>query len=450
MDPMGSGPGAVSVSDVAGRGAATRRSILLAVHPALLMVLTWLFVAALFIILPFELVGRPVPVSGFLALGLAIAAFCAGALIVPRGPTVSAPSAPDFALVDTVLTVAAMAAIVVLAIDTWVLNAFNLGEAAVMRGDRAQSLLLGAASQSSIYFKVGFLLYPAGFVIIVREIGFARPLRLVRLLVLGCLPVVLAALALGGRMPILYALVLTVLAVGVRQICVGARRQSAAQRQVRRLILAAGLIGLIAVVVAFSTYIFLVRADQSGGTGRMFDIAESGWGVRFGGWGADLMTALLGEELTYVVFVFAWYLVQGLLVSAQLFSSYTGPMQLGGYGIDLVSALLRRIDGAALAANFDILLSMNVYGFFPSAFGSLFVDLKYLCYVACLGWGFVSGLVYLRARETADPRWLMVLPFTTLGILTSSINTPLGLTNGLVTYGWLALACLLVRAKLPT
>jgi hypothetical protein len=113
-----------------------------------------------------------------------------------------------------------------------------------------------------------------------------------------------------------------------------------------------------------------------------------------------------------------------------------------------MAALLRRLNGEFIANGYADLLHMNVYGFLPSAFGSLFVDLKFFGLIPCLIWGWVAGKAYGMVRQGRDPRWLMTVPFITVGIFFSLINTPIGFSNGLVTHIWLVAAFLTARVAL--
>ena len=177
----------------------------------------------------------------------------------------------------------------------------------------------------------------------------------------------------------------------------------------------------------------------------MFGVAETIWGIGFRGPMADLMFRVLGNEVTYVIFIFNWYVVQGLPMSNILFSDYNGPMQLGVYGVDLISALVRRLNGALVARHFDALQQLGTYGFLTSAFGSLYVDLWFFGIAISAAWGALAALVYQRIRSARDSRWLMLAPVVSMGILFSLINTPLGFSNGLVTHLWMVGAFLSAR-----
>lgn len=204
-----------------------------------------------------------------------------------------------------------------------------------------------------------------------------------------------------------------------------------------------GLLGAIAFI--YFVQVFATRADVVGGVEGMFGVAETSWGVSFNGRLSNFFFGVFGPDVTYLIFIFAWYLVQGLVMSNVIFSQYDGGLLMGAYGIDLMSALLRRLNSEFVADGYSVLLQMNVYGFLPSAFGSLYVDLKFLGLIPCLIWGWLAGKVYLNVKRGQDPRWIMVVPFVTLGIFFSLINTPIGFSNGFVTHGWMIVAFLTSR-----
>ena len=202
---------------------------------------------------------------------------------------------------------------------------------------------------------------------------------------------------------------------------------------------------LIAALFGYFVTVFVVRAQFAGGAEGMFEYAATVWGIGFQGPGFDLLFAVLGDYGTYMLFIFAWYLVQGLVMSNYLFSAYEGPLQLGVYGVDMLSAVARRVAPERLALGFDSLLSLGTYGFLPSAWGSLWVDFGWGGLLACIAWGAFTGLAWRRIVRERQGRWLLVGPFVSLGILFSVINTPFGFVNGLMTHIWLAAAFLMLK-----
>lgn len=429
-------------------------------HPAALMLLVWTGCIAVFLILPFQLEGRNMSLYGFSVMALFIATFCIGALAASRPrkqlPQVSG-QAIDFRLTDRVLIAAAVIAGLASIMDIQGHNVLDLAEAYQARSDRAGALLAGSQSASTIWFQIAFLTYPAGYVYLIREIAFRAKPVLWRVGAFGLLPVVLTSLAMGGRAPLFYALLMLVFGYLLRKRVFPELDQKkagpAAKGPAPAFHLGPGSkagIGFAGMLAAFYfVQVFFARADVVGGVETMFGVAELGWGVSFNGPTSDIYYSLLGPDGTYLVFIFAWYLVQGLIMSNAIFTDYDGPMMLGSYGVDLVSALVRRLNGEFIADGFAVLLQMNTYGFLPSAFGSLFVDFKFFGLVPCLIWGWLAGKVYGEIKRGQDPRWLLFGPFITLGVFFSLINTPIGFSNGLVTHLWLIAAFVLARVKRP-
>lgn len=436
-------------------------------HPALLMLLVWAICIGLFYALPFQLENRSLSVYGFLILSLFIATFCGAALLAgpirPQAPRVSKVTL-DFKNTDRLLIIVSIISLIAFVLDVRDRDLLDFSAAFEDRDARAQALMAGTASESSIWFQIGFFCYPAAFTYLVREIAFrARP-KAFDIFAFGILPTLMGSLVTGGRSPLLYAIILAVYAYNLRK-QLFARAAPVAQRRPRRpqttepprrkaAVLklgpwSKGALGIIsALAMVYFVQVFVARADFVGGIESVFGIAKLYWGVSFVGPLADLMFDVLGFDTTYLIFVFGWYSVQGFVMSNVIFTEYDGPMLMGAYGIDLGSALFRRLNPGFLADGFAGLASINTYGFIPSAFGSLYVDLKFLGLLPAALWGWISGRVYRRVREGSDPRWLMLVPFVVIGIVFSVVNTPLGFSNGFMIHFWLLVGFLLIKVKL--
>jgi len=423
-------------------------------HPAALMLFVWLGCIAAFYILPFQLEGRVMTIYGFMILMLFIGVFCVGALAAAR-PQPQRPRpvnvVVDFQRTDRLLMAAGIIAILASLIDVQGRDVLDLADAYQVRSDRAGALLAGSQSDSSIWFQIAFLTYPAGYVYIVREVAFRSRPVLWRLAPFGIAPVLLTSLAMGGRAPLFYALVMLIYGFAMRKQLfkpapeVAPARSRTAGPARRRPFKLGGLakagIGLLGVIMTvYFVQVFSARADVGGGLDAMFGVAELSWGVSFNGRFSDVFFALFGPDGTYLIFIFAWYLVQGLVMSNSIFTDYDGSMMFGVYGIDLMAALMRRLNSEFVANGYAVLLDLNTYGFLPSAFGSLFVDLSFFGLIPCLIWGWLAGKVYAHVKRGQDPRWLLAVPVIASGIFFSLINTPIGFSNGLVTHLWLVAA----------
>lgn len=412
------------------------------------MAKVWIACIIILAILPYHLIDKHITLHGLLILLLFIGSFCIGAVsIASKITTLHSPSRIDFSATERMLATAGIITVVAMIFDIRDKNVFDLSEAYDLRSDQASALLEGGASASTLGFQIGFLTYPAAYVYLVRAIIFDRQLNIPRIVAFGVLPILITTVAMGGRSPLLYAILISLFSLGSRRLFM--RSQYCENLKHRRprflvpLIICAILVGAMYYFIA----VFFTRAEGLGGASGMFLVAEQLWGVGFQGHGADLMRQILGDGVTYIIFVFGWYIVQGLVMASYIFDNYEGPVQFGVYGIDLISAVVRRVDGLLVARNFDSLQQLGTYGFFPSAFGSLYVDLWYFGISACAIWGALAGLVYQQIKCGRDSRWLLCAPFVTSGIVFSFINTPIGFSNGLVTHMWFIAAFLTARLQ---
>jgi oligosaccharide repeat unit polymerase len=420
-------------------------------HPATMMLATWSFAVALFLLLPFQLVGRTMTFYGFAILAALLITFCVGALAASqpkpkwqrRAPTLVSPS---FELADRIMTAVSLVAIVSSLYDLYSGSGADLNASWMVRDSRAGAMLSGAASESSLAFQIGFLTAPIAYAIIARLVIFDEKIRFPRLVLLGFGPPAAAALASGGRGPLGFALVFFGLAMMVR-----AYVRKDPSRTVKKRKLTGRQIFFTAVIavifLASLNYFVTVFAVRQGGdlSEGMFDVVAERWGVTFGGPYADTMIAVLGEGNTYLIFLFAWYYIQGLFFSNILFTDYAGSQMWGLYGVELLLGAMRRIDPDYVANRYAELNALDVFGFVPSAFGTFYVDLKWLCFPAVFIWGWLAGLVYRKCRTSVDSRWLLAAPFVMQGIFFSTINSPLGLTNGLMTLSWMIMVFLVSK-----
>lgn len=421
-------------------------------HPSITMLQLWAGCALALLVLPFELVNRTMSVWGFFLLAMFIGAFCLGGLIRTAHVSVQARSGRasaiknvDFHRAELLLIGASLLASLLFAYEMLTGNVVGLEEAYQVRTDRASDLMMGLESQSSVIFQVAFLLYPAAFIYLAMEIVLKRTPQLWKLALFGGLPLLLGSLVMGGRSPLLLAFAIAFVAFRVRRRLHEPNRARRKPISLRTLLLTA-VIGTAALAALnYFIQVFLSRAETAGGVGAMLDIAESSWGMSFGG-ESTWFIALFGEGTAYLIFVFTWYLIQGLVMSNVLFTDYQGEPHFGIYGLELVTAVMRRIDGSFVADRNYALLELNTYGFFPSAFGSLYVDFSYGGLLISLAWGYIAAFAYYRCRERADLRWFLAAPIILVGIFFSLINTPLGFSNGTVTHLWLIAAIFAARS----
>lgn len=417
-------------------------------HPALFMLMVWGGCVFLYTVLPFQLIDKSLSFHGNMTFVIFLFSFCFGSLLVPQqGRYTYIMEFPNvkFNKADRVLKLISLIAVFACFMDMDGKSVGDLGSAYLERSDRAGALLRGEASGSSIWFQVAFLTYPAGFVYLVRQIIFSPSIQIINFSLFGLLPIVMAMLSMGGRAPLLYAILLCFFAFMARRSLFKHVRPYKKRRPMLKLFLFFLIVLLVSAAFFYFSAVFFVRAEIAGGAAEMLLLAEKLWGIGFHGDNFEILNSILGDNGTYLVFVFSWYLIQGFFMQNFIYSDYEGPLQLGIYGVDLVSALMRRLNGELIANNFDSLMDLGVYGFFPSAFGSLYVDFGYFGFMLCALWGFFTSLVYKKLRVNKDVTWYLLAPFITMGILFSLINTPIGFTNGLVTHIWLLLAFFLAR-----
>ncbi len=404
-----------------------------------------------FLLLPFELTYREFQMTGMLLLALFIFAFCLGALL-KTPPLRKAPPKLhlrlDFSNADRLLVFVAGLSLILFALQLFLKTEFDLSSSHLARSIQAQALLKGESSNSSLAFKIAFLAYPASYIYLARQMIFQRSLKIISFVTFGILPSVLASLSMGGRSPLLYAIIILLVSLGIRVKFRKGNTEAIKQRDplFRPILVLSGIVFLIVSFGYFAT-VFTVRAQLNGGVDTMLAHAASTWGVTFSGGFFEFMRDGIGNTFTYLVFVFAWYFVQGGVISNTILAQYDGEFMLGGYGIDIFSALLRRVDGAWIADSFSYLLNMDVYGYFPSAFGTLFVDYGLIGVPIAFVWGWLAGKVYWQTSNGKNPVWYILEPFIITGIILSLINTPLGFGNGFITHIWLACAFLLIRVQ---
>jgi hypothetical protein len=419
------------------------------VHPAKMMVRVWVFTWALFLIMPFHIVGRPMTYFGGVMFAMFFLAFCLGAVLVriPEAKPFPVPPQPlDWASVDRLIKIVCLISIAALAFEAARSDVFDLTEAYRIRNLAAHALLTGAQSNSSVAFQIAFLTYPASYVFIVRKVVFDEKMDVLSLLVYGIGPTALASIVMGGRGPVFYSLILGLIALTARRKYLGKRQGpiNVEQRRRRRHAVIGVSIALI-IATIYSANVFLVRAGGADGASALLDVVETVWPVSFRGPGSEFLYRQVGETLGFLIMMAGWYIVQGIVMSNYLFSSYDGPMQWGVYGIDLAAAVVRRIDPATVSSNFGGLNDLGTYGFLPTAFGTLWVDYGYLGLGVAGAWGYFCSVVFRKGREGQDARWLLLPPFITAGILFSINNTPFGMSNGLMIYFWLYMVFRKVR-----
>jgi hypothetical protein len=420
-------------------------------HPATLMLQVWVGALMVFMILPFELTNREFYTFGFYMLIGLLLMFCVGVLIITgQGKSFVKQSEEylGFGRADFIMKLVCLCSLLFFLIDIIQTGNYSLATAYENRSDQAQALLHGDTSNSSLWFKLAYLTYPASCVYVVRELVFSGKIRWKYVFIFGILPGLLAAIAMGGRSPLFNVIAYGFLAYRFRRNLVGVSDSKFREQLTRiRPFSRALIVIFVASSFIYFVNVFIERALTAGGVEIMFDVADDLWGVTFSGPGFELAVNIFGIGVIFILFAFSWYLVQGVIMSNSLFESYDGPVMLGTYGIDIVSTIMRRIDPVGVADQFNYLLSLDTYGFFPSAFGTLWVDYSYGSLLVVFIWGCLAGLVYKRVLQGYDTRWRIFAPFVVMGIVFSLVNTPIGYSNGFITYIWLVFVFMTIRRR---
>lgn len=417
------------------------------IHPAKTITYVWCGATFLLLILPFHLTLGSLTLYGGIMELIFLLLFVIGTILGSRfemRPLIKSEFEFDRLRAYKILMGASIFAIAFFLIDLSEMS-LDLSSAYNLRSEAASGLLKAESSNSSIWFKLGFLLYPAGYVYVSVYMVYENKIDYLKIFVFGLLPVIMASIVMGGRMPLCFLLVIVWLAWHQRkekfkfdrmpQICSRRRRFA--------------IYTIIALVLLLLFYyfiaVFLARAESAGGAETMLKIAEDSWGVSFDGSFSRAIEEIFGPNVLYLVFVFFWYLVQGVVMANFVLTDYAGPWMYGAYGVDIISALVRHLDPVALRNGFSTLLDLGVYGFFPSAWGSMHVDFGWSALFLTILWGAFAGLGYRRIVLQRSQRWFFIAPFITSGIIFSLINTPLGVSNGFVVYSWVLLIFFLLN-----
>jgi oligosaccharide repeat unit polymerase len=419
-------------------------------HPAFFMLVIWGSLCIFY--LTQIMVVSSIDEKGVLLIFLYVLTFVVGsfsALFLVK--TVTPPKYADFTdfpKLRSLLSIISLIATLLFLIDGSWIDVFDLEKKATLRDVAAQALLYGKESQSTYWLRAAFLLYPVGFVFLALELLYAPKLEYKKILFLGILPPVLAAISMGGRSPILYVIVIFLVALNSRDNKLIFVTTSAEKLQ--KLIAYLASLVLFFIALYYFSNIFIARYEASSNVTGAISNLEQNWGVLFDKRLSNIFIFIFGEKAFYLLAVFIWYATQGVAMGSKLLSQYSGPWMFGVYGVDLISAITRVFNPQFLANGFSELRSFGVYGFFPSAWGSLYVDLGPLAIPCCFFWGVISGMIYRKVELQHKMHWLILKPFMITAIIFSPLNTPLGFSNGLITYFWLLLAFYMLRKSLKT
>jgi hypothetical protein len=409
--------------------------------PFFLFTALWAIIFAGFYGGPF--VFHPMPSTESLifmlvCLALFLASSIAGYVFESRRPA----RAPDSPLryvrfdVDRVVLVTSMLALTgtaCIVVDRLTSQGFSgLAALTELRYERAEDLLAASEISRGVLTYCGYLLYPALYLVVAIAICYyealgSRGRLLLTLNMIG--PFVLAVLF-GGRSPI-FVLFLIIAASCVVRRLMGMRALPAGA-----FLKVAGIGGVLGFVL-YTNLIWFQRLELSVSTVNvLLAHAEKIWGIeptlRFESWLGDM-----GRQDLMVPFLGAWfYFFQGPSIFERLIAAGDYPVLYGGYHIDIVAAGFRLFPSTRvmLADGYASLLKANVYGFFPTAWGSLLIDFSYGAFPLIALWGGVCGTTYVRLRRYGRPGDAIYYVFLFYSILISPISAPFGLANSFVTF----------------
>lgn len=405
----------------------------------------WMFLYACYLIAPINQTPSP-SFTGVVFVVSQIFIFCIGAVLATGGLGERLPVKP-FPLkicasslnvskqINIFSLIGIIGALLSLFDKILRLDSVNLHEIAVLRSERAHNLLNATPASISVLSAIGFLTYPAGFLALVLTLVFYESLsRAPRFLsVFYFVSIIFLNLASGGRSMIFVA----ILFLGIASYIRGCRGLNAIPKSHQvRIFLLLVLVGFI----SYSTLIWQIRSESSNlSVSAFLNHAEVKWGVTPTENLTSLALLLQQPSLTQSVLSSIFYFTQSISIIENILGMSEVPLMLGTYHIDLFAAAVRVFcdnqDG--LAQGYAALLKNNVYGFFSSAWGALYIDFGFFgSYIATFFWGLFAGLAHRHARRNIYSDGFILYVFWMYSILISFVSPPFGFSNSAVTFFW--------------
>ena len=420
------------------------------ISPVRLIFSIWLLTLLLWFLLPFQLLNSNFSLYGLLILGLFLFSFYFGSKISKPKLFKNHNIYYDSNFSFKIISLASLIASFALFFELKNSQSLGLMETFLSRSDSAQALLYGESSNSSIYFKIAFLTYPSAYVYLAMSFLYSKKLNYSKIFFFGLLPIIFCSLSMGGRVQLLYAALVCFFSYLIRHnfyLVLNVQKTRKIKWSPKIILISIFLFLCLMTMSYYFINVFFVRADVAGGSSAMFTVAEEVWGIGFKGYFSDFLFDNLNENVIFLLFMFSWYIVQGLVMSNIIFTQYEGPVQLGVYGNELITAIARRADGNMVYNYFQHIMDIGTYGFLPSSFGSIYIDFKFFGIFFCFIWGWWSMQVYKKTLNN-NVKSMLLYPFMTIGVIFSIINTPIGLSNGFVTFTWLFIAYYFIKQKI--
>jgi hypothetical protein len=313
------------------------------------------------------------------------------------------------------------------------LNEFNFISFSELRSDQAKVVKEADFIDhlSSPILKIGFLLYPAGFVASVSfwlNFEFIKPYQKIMFFIFVSMIIFLNIIS--GQRSIFFVCLLLILIAGyVRTFFTSFIPRNKFLQLVWALTL------LFFIVYVFS--IFEIRSngeDLSLFSYRM----NAAWGtIVKPEWISLLQTLFSDETIKSVVSSFSYFL-QNLSVTEKILSLDNPQYFYGAYSIDIISSFFRMFQFSTdyLQTLYIALFENHIYGFFSGAWSGTYLDFGFFAYLIFFLWGRLSGMIYRNVRDVNAHYSNVLFVIVLFLIMISPISSPFGFSNSFITIFW--------------
>jgi oligosaccharide repeat unit polymerase len=422
-----------------------RRSL---IHPAWAMMVFWAFLYSVYILAPINQTPS-VSLGGVVFVILHVLVFCAGSVLTPvffggepraRASVIqnSGKNLHIFRKINVFFLVGIAGSVMSMLGKALLFEQISLLESAELRIERSQQLLESEPLSNSFLSTLGFLTYPAGFVALVLALVLYEELpRATRVLPLFyIIALFLLSLATGGRSTIFVSLLFICISIYIRK-CRGL--SAIPKSQLLKTFFLLIFIGFI----VYSGLIWQTRSLVSGVNHNQFLMhADQNWGVTPSENLESLALVIDSPGLIQNFISTTFYFTQSVSIVERILEMSDPPLLLGAYHIDLVAAALRMFKSSSdfMGSGYAKLLENDVYGFFTSAWGALYIDFGLFGgYGATIVWGILAGLAHRRAKIYIYSDGFTQYVFWMYSILISFVSPPFGFSNSLVIFLWFLL-----------
>lgn len=314
------------------------------------------------------------------------------------------------------------------------LNELNLSSFSELRAGQAiavrdaDSIILSDIDP----FKIGYFLYPAGFVAAVSfwlNIEFVKRYQKIMLFIFTFMIITLNVFS--GQRSIMFIFILFIL------IACYVRTFFASFMPRNKLIQLIGSLALLFLIL-YSSTIFEIRSGSES-LSLYIDRMDETWNTIVKPEWLSLMQTLFPDSfIKFVVSSFSYFL-QNLSVTDKIILLDNPKFLYGGYSSDLIASLFRIFYSGTeyLQASNLALLEENIYGFFSGSWAGTYLDFGIFAYLIFFLWGRLSGSIYRNVRDVKAHHFNVLFVFVIFFILISPISNPFGFSNSLMTIFWL-------------